>query len=297
MKKLILLVVGFWLCFTQLHAQYLPQFSFDRNYSIGSIVCYSPYSFVLSSELKGIRYETYIEGLHQSVFYAKQKVIKSGQAPISRELNAMEMSRLPNMHLLYYAAQDKQNSQSILLQSWRISPEGFRTDEGKNLPKARLINFEIQHLNRIPYSRLDYRKLNHLKQRWQQTRQQWKNSYTYVLRQDSVSSTTGKAIGVKKVVKVKNGKIVKVQAFKVEQNWLGKTNKKDYKSEPLPLSKAELQATLSLEEFYEKALAVLQQSYHASLVQSAQQMNFTLHQFRPRNQGVTVYALESVMPN
>jgi hypothetical protein len=90
---------------------------------------------------------------------------------------------------------------------------------------------------------------------------------------------------------------VQVKAFKVEQNWLGNTDKKDYKSEPLPLTKAELQATLSLDEFYEQALAVLQQSRHASLDQPTHPMNFTLHQFRPRNQGVMVYALESVMPN
>lgn len=297
MKKRVLLIVGLWLSFTQLKAQYLPQFSFDRDYAIGNLVSYSPYSFVLYSSFSGTRYETYIEGLHQNIFYAKQKVIEQGKPPISRELSTLEMSRLPHMHLLYYASKATPDNDDILLKSWRISPQGFRTSQGNHLPEAKVMNFEIRHLARIPYSRLDYRRLHRLKQHWHQARQQWKNTYTYVLRTDSVSATTGKAIGIKKVVKVRNGKIVQVKAFKVEQNWLGNTDKKNYKSEPLPLSKAELQATLSLDEFYEQALAVLQQSRHASLDQPTHPMNFTLHQFRPSNQGVMVYALESVMPN
>ncbi|EAY27256.1 hypothetical protein [Microscilla marina] len=297
MKKISLLIVGLWLSFAQLQAQHIPRFSFDRNYSLGDIVCHSPYSFVLSSQFEGIRYDTYIEGLHQTVFYAKQKVIKPGEPPFTRELTALEMSRLPHLNLLYYSPDKNIEEQTILVKSWRVSPKGFRTNSGKNLPKATPIDFEIKHLVKIPYSRLDYRRLARLQQRWQHTRHQWKNSYTYVLRKDSVSKRTGKAIGVKKVVKVKNGKIVNVQAFRVEQNWLGKTHKKEYKSEPLHLSDADRRATQSLDEFYEQALTVLQQSYHASLDQSPQAMSFTLHQFRPRNKGVTVYTLESVLPN
>lgn len=295
-----LLLIGLLIStpFMQAKAQYKPRFILEKGRTIYHVISYSLFSYVLSSSHKNTQYETYVEsGMHKA-FYATQKIKTSGKPVKIRELTADELKLLPAVGNLG-DAQYKRKSKTphiIEMPALRVLPNGL-SDKQKTNKETQFLDVRINKLSRIPFARKDYRALEKLQKSLKQKRDQWGNTYTFVIRRDSVYFKDNKAYGLRKVVKVKKGEIVDIKAFETVQNWLGRNrNKTIYKEKAVELSKAELKATQSLDQFINLSLAVLEQrKHHTSFSDRRKAPVFEINQFFT-NDHIETYVLESILP-
>ena len=254
------LLIGLFILSATVHtqAQYKPRFIFEKNQYVFGVFGYSFGSYVLSSSVENIQYETYIEGSMGEAFYATQTIKTPGKPTITRELNPDELKLLPSIGMVgqaqYHQQQKKEQKKNpfkIEMSSWRMTPKGLMANAKSKAGEVKFLDFKVKNLTRIPFSRRNQRTLEKMQKNWQTKLNQWNDTYTFVIRQDSVYFKENKAYGIKKVVKVKNGKIVDIKAFKIVQNWLGRhRNKKVYEEKALKLSKKEIKATPNLNQFF-----------------------------------------------
>ncbi|OJJ14539.1 hypothetical protein BKI52_42955 [marine bacterium AO1-C] len=276
----------------QTQAQYTPRFIFEKDHR--NHFTYSRYSCIISSFVNNTHYETYIEGAMANPFYAKQTVKTPGKPAITRLLNNDELKLLPSLGTMVSAKVLRKNPLTTEVSSWSVMPSGLITKAKNTSDQVKFLDFKVTEVRIIPFSRKDYRALESLQKNWLKKRKQWNNTYTFVIRQDSVYFKENKAYGIRKVVKVKEGKVVDIQAFKVVQNWLGRNkNKKVYEEKALELSQEELNATSNLDHFFSLSLAIIKQKYNTSFYKKDKGVTFEINQFF-RDNRIKTYVLEKV---
>lgn len=298
------LLIGLFIFSTIVHAQaqYKPRFIFEKNQYVYNAFGYSFGSYVLSSSVENTQYETYIEGSMARAFYAKQTIKAPGKPEVTRELNTDELKLLPYIGMVGQAQYQKQqkkaqnkNPFNIEMSSWRMTPSGLMVRAKSKANEVKFLDFKVKNLMRIPFSRQNQRTLEKMQKNWQTKLNQWNNTYTFVIRQDSVYFKENKAYGIRKVVKVKNGKVVDIKAFKVVQNWLGRRiNKHIYEEKAVKLSKEEIKATPNLDQFFSLSLSIINQKKHnTSFYKNDKGEGFEVNQFF-RNDHIETYVLEKV---
>lgn len=293
----LVLFIGLLAISLSVQAQYQPRFVLDKGHTIYDAISYSLFSYELSSSVGNTHYKTFVEGGGQHPFYARQTVTTAGKPTTVRELTTDELKQLPSVanlgHLQYKMKKDKP-IHILKVSSLQVQANGLvvgRQVKGNKLP---ILDFRLKNIKRIPFAQRNFRKLEKLQKNWYQTRKKWNNNYTFVVRRDSVYFKNNRAYGLRKVVKVRQGKIVEVKAYKVVQNWLGRRRaKKVYEEKAVKLSQDELNNTQTLDQFLKLSLGVFRQKHHTSFYENDQSIGFEINQFIG-NGYIKTYVLETV---